>query len=77
MEQEEDAPAPARTQSAGEKVPGLVPLNDTVPVGVTLVPDEVSVTVAVQTEDEPTLTEEGEQLRMAEVLRVRLETTRV
>ena len=74
--QVEEAPLPERVQVAELKVPEAVLANDTVPVGVTVVPDAVSVTVAVHVEEEPTSREEGEQSRPVEVLRSGAETAR-
>ena len=56
----------------GEPVNVPVPLlvNETVPVGALVVPPEVSVTVAVHVEGDPTETEVGVQLTAVVVVRV-------
>ena len=66
--QVEDVSVPARVQTVGLNVPEPVLAKDTAPVGVALAPDEVSVTVAVHVEEEPTFREEGEHVRLVEVL---------
>jgi hypothetical protein len=48
--QVDDAPVPARVQADGLNVPDPVLPKYMVPVGVVLIPDEVSVTVAVHVE---------------------------
>ena len=75
--QTDDGSVPARVQLEGLNVPSPVLSKYTAPVGVMLVPDAMSVTVAVHMEEEPTCREEGEHARLVEVLRVRVEMTRV
>ena len=52
-----------------EKVPALELVKVTVPPGRMAVPPEASATVAVQVEAELTGTEDGEQVRLVELLR--------
>ena len=52
------------------KVPVPLLVNETVPVGALVVPPEVSVTVAVQVEGDPTETDVGVQLTAVVVVRV-------
>jgi len=60
----------ARVQlAAGEKVPVEFEAKVTVPVGVIMVPAEVSVTVAVQLVPWLTTTEDGVQAILVEVVR--------
>jgi hypothetical protein len=75
--QTDDGSVPARVQLEGLNVPSPVLSKYTAPVGVMLVPDAMSVTVAMHVEEEPTCREEGEHATLVEVLRVRVERTRV
>ena len=54
-EQVADAPVPANVQGDVVKVPVPLEVNETVPVGVLVVPGEVSATVAVHVPAWPTL----------------------
>jgi hypothetical protein len=76
MVQSDDTPLPARRHVEGLTVPEPVLLKETVPVGVIAVPDAVSVTTAVHSEEEPTCRDEGEHVRPVEVLRVAVSTAR-
>jgi len=68
-EHDADAPVPLSVQGDPVNVPVPLLANDTVPVGVTAVPAELSVTVAVHVTVPPTLIEEGEQLTLVMVVR--------
>jgi len=54
------APVPAKVQGDPVKVPVPLEVNETVPVGVLVVPGEVSATVAVHVPACPTLRVEGQ-----------------
>jgi hypothetical protein len=56
------APVPLRVQLAGVKLPLPLLAKLTLPVGVLVVPESVSVTVALQLVADPTFTEVGVQL---------------
>ena len=62
-------PAARAQLAAGEKVPVEFEAKVTVPVGVIMVPAEVSVTVAVQLVPWLTTTEDGVQATLVEVVR--------
>ena len=64
-----DAPVPLSVHGDPVNVPLPLLANDTVPVGVTAVPAELSVTVAVQVTVPPMLIELGEQLTLVMVVR--------
>jgi hypothetical protein len=63
------APVPLRVQLAGVKLPLPLLAKLTLPVGVLVVPESVSVTVALQLVADPTFTEVGVQLTDVVVVR--------
>jgi hypothetical protein len=63
------APVPLSVQGDPVNVPVPLLANDTVPVGVTAVPGELSVTVAVHVTVPPMLIEDGEQVTLVMVVR--------
>ena len=65
----DDPALPANVQVVELKLPLLLLVKETLPVGVTAVPDAVSFTLAVHVEEEPICKLDGEHAALVEVLR--------